>query len=106
MANPPQQQHNTPQKSKTEDTEQPVAKSIEDQFRDALAELIVSVISGTKSLKDAKLDLHEFIDLTSEADKEVLRFKVTGTCKRVRDIAESLSSEAPSLIAKMQTKES
>ena len=58
------------------------------------------------SLKDARLELHEFIDLTSDTDKDILRFKVTGVSKRVRDIADSLGSEAPSLIAKMQTKES
>lgn len=74
------------------------------RFQNMLTELIYDVMMGAK-LNYAKQKLHSFCESLTDAEKDELASKITAITTRHRDIATALTTEAPSLLAKLQQKE-
>lgn len=74
------------------------------RFRDLLLELIMDVVNGELPLPTAKHKLYSFIDSLSEEAQDELMYnnKITVVSKRIRDIADTLTAETPSLLAKIR----
>lgn len=70
------------------------------RFRDMLMELVYDVSQGAK-LAEAKHKMHAWVEDLSPTDKDVLYQKAAAVSKRVRDIADSLTSETPALLVRM-----
>jgi hypothetical protein len=78
-----------------------VIKPVDVRYKQTLTSLIADVAGGAK-LSEAKQLLYEWVDELDEKDKASLLQTITSLSKRVKDIAEALTSEAPSLVAKLQ----
>jgi len=86
-----------------ETTEAPPVKVIppvDVQFRDVLMELVYDVSQGAK-LAEAKNKLHAWVEELPQTEKDILYTKASAVAKRIRDIADSLTSETPSLLTRM-----
>jgi hypothetical protein len=79
----------------------PKQRDVEERFRSIVIKLIYSVVDGSMTLSTAKKDLHAFCEDLSQADKDVLYNKASAISKRVRDIADGLTAETPSLLARL-----
>lgn len=106
-----QQQHNPPPSPAPTPTPTPdpevkpsytgPRKAVDEAYRELLIELIIDVSNG-KQLAAAKRTLYTFIDDCLPEEKSALLLKITGVSQRIRDIAQALAGESPSLIAKLQ----